>query len=154
MLHREKECVGFTTERKYFVVDGPSSKGAFVKRSLRPAEWQTNPFDGRVVIPRFGNERVLNEAACMRFIAENTSITVPKLYACFEDDGAVYLVRERVDGVIMANLDAEKRKVVEAELDMHLQTMKTLKSSVWGGPTGLVIPPYRIMTKCFLLSLR
>lgn len=91
-----------------------------MKRSLRPSEWQSNPFDGRVFIPRFGNERVLNEAACTRFIAENTGIPVPKACAFFEDDGAVYLVRGRIVGVIMNTLDADKRKVVEAELKEHL----------------------------------
>jgi hypothetical protein len=138
MLHRENECVGLTTERKYFRVKGLDAKETWVKRSLRPAEWQTNPFEGRVFIPRFGNERVLNEADCMRFIAENTDIPVPKVYACFEDDGAVYLVREHVDGVTMNTLDADKRKVVEAELERHLETMRALKSKVWGGPSGIV----------------
>lgn len=48
---REKECVGLTTERKYFHVDG-----AWIKRSLRPSEWQTNPFASMLLMPRFCNE--------------------------------------------------------------------------------------------------
>jgi hypothetical protein len=81
---REKVCVGLTNERKYFHVDG-----AWIKRSLRPSEWQTNPFAGTLFIPRFGNERILNEAAAMRFIADKTDIPVPKLYGCFEDNDVV-----------------------------------------------------------------
>lgn len=135
---REKECVGLTTERKYFHVDG-----AWIKRSLRPSEWQTNPFAGVLFIPRFGNERVLNEAAAMRFIADKTDIPVPKLHGCFEDDGAVYLVMEYVEGVTMNNLVPEQRKVVETELERHVETLRGLKSDAWGGPSGIVgsLPP-------------
>ncbi|KAK2613024.1 hypothetical protein QQS21_000953 [Conoideocrella luteorostrata] len=141
---REEDCTGITTERKYFRVDG-----SFIKRSLRPSEWQHNPFAGTLCIPRFGNERILNEAAALRFIAEKTDIPVPKLYGCFEDDGAVYLIMEYVEGVTMASLKPEQRKCVEEELEGHLKTLRSLKSDVWGGPSGIVIPPYRIMVRSF-----
>jgi hypothetical protein len=75
---REESCVGVTTERKYFRVGQ-----TWIKRSLRPSEWQINPFAGTLVVPRFGLERILNEAAAMQFIAEKTNIPIPKLYACF-----------------------------------------------------------------------
>ncbi|KLU91924.1 hypothetical protein MAPG_10873 [Magnaporthiopsis poae ATCC 64411] len=150
MLHREEGCTHITVERKYYHIEGTDAEhDTYVKRSLRPSEWQTNPFGGTVYIPRLGNERILNEVACMRFIAKHTDIPVPKVYACFEDDGAVYLVRERVEGVTMDVLDAGKRKVVEAELEKHLQTMKALRSSAWGGPSGLVVPPYRLLAKTY-----
>ncbi|KAI0805741.1 kinase-like protein [Xylaria sp. FL0064] len=126
---REKECVGLTNERKYFRVDG-----AWIKRSLRPSEWQTNPFAGTLFIPRFGNERILNEAATIRLIAEKTDIPVPKLYGCFGDDGAAYLVMEYIEGVTMNKLAADQRT-----------TLRSLKSAAWGGPSGIVIPPYRLM---------
>lgn len=74
----------------------------------------------------------------MEFIAKNTNIPIPKFYSCFEDDEAAYLVMEYVDGVAMSRLDIEKRKVVEKELEGHIETMKTLRSSVWGGPTNIV----------------
>jgi hypothetical protein len=74
----------------------------------------------------------------MKFIAEHTNIPVPKLYCCFEDDEAVYLVREYIEGVGMNELEAKKRKVVEKELEIHLGTMKKLKSKFWGGPSGIV----------------
>lgn len=72
------------------------------------------------------------------FIAEHTNIPVPKLHCCFEDDGAVYLVMEYVEGVGMNELGEEKRKVVEEELEVHLAAMKKLKSKFWGGPSGIV----------------
>lgn len=130
---REKQCIGLTVERKYFHVDS-----SWIKRSLRPSEWQTNPFAGNVFVPRLGNDRILNEAAAMRFIAENTDIPIPKLHGCFEDDGAVYLVMEYVEGVTMDTLAPEQRKVVEAELEHHLETLRGLKSDAWGGPDGTV----------------
>ncbi|KAK4070005.1 hypothetical protein Purlil1_13597 [Purpureocillium lilacinum] len=139
---REANCVGLTTERKYFKVDH-----TWIKRSLRPAEWQINPFTGTVVVPRFGTERILNEAAAIQFIAEKTSIPVPKLYACFQDDEAAYLVMEYVDGVTMNELNSDERRIVERELEGHLETLRTLKSDSWGGPSGIIIPPYRVMVK-------
>lgn len=130
---REKDCIAITVERKYFHVDN-----SFVKRSLRPSEWQLNPVHGNVCVPRFGNERLLNEAASMEFIAKNTNIPVPKLLSCFEDDNAVYLVTEHIEGVAMSKLSEEQRKVVEEELAGHLETLRSLKSDVWGGPSGIV----------------
>ena len=130
---REKDCTDITTERKYFHIDG-----SFVKRSLRPHEWQHSPFRGSLCIPRLGSERLLNEAAALRFITKNTNIPVPKLHACFEDDGAVYLITEYIDGVPMADLEPEKRKTVETELEVYIATLRSLQSNVWGGPSGLV----------------
>lgn len=130
---REKDCISITTERKYFHVDG-----SFIKRSLRPSEWQHNPSSGTLCIPRFGNEGIFNEAATLRFIAANTDIPVPKLYGCFEDADAVYLVVEYVEGVTMADLAPDQREIVAEELEGHLKTLRTLKSESWGGPTGIV----------------
>lgn len=72
---------------------------------------------------------------------------MPKLYGCFEDDSAVYLVREYVKGATMASLNPEQRKQIEPELEGYLETLRSLKSNVWGGPSGIVIPPYRIMVR-------
>jgi len=74
----------------------------------------------------------------MRFITDKTDIPLPKLYGCFEDDDAAYLVMEYVEGVTMDSLTDEQRKVVETELQLHLETLRGLKSDVWGGPSGLV----------------
>jgi aminoglycoside phosphotransferase (APT) family kinase protein len=132
---REKNCVGISLERKYLRSrDGQT----WIKRSLRPSEWQINPIEGNFVVPRFGMERIFNEAATMQFITEKTDIPVPKLYGCFEDDGAAYLVMEYVNGVTMNELSPKERKVVEPQLEGYLETMRGLKSSVWGGPSGIV----------------
>lgn len=74
----------------------------------------------------------------MEFIAKSTNIPVPKVYSCFEDDEAAYLVTEFVEGVTMNHLSIEERKIVEAELERHLETLRGLKSKIWGGPSNIV----------------
>ena len=61
------------------------------RRSLRPIEWQSSPFSVASLIARFGSERILHEAASIRFIADNTDVPLPKLYGYFEDDAAANL---------------------------------------------------------------
>lgn len=56
-------------------------------------------------------------------------------------DEAAYLVIEFVEGITMAELDTEQRKIVEIELEGHLETMRNLKSRIWGGPSGIVCEP-------------
>ena len=139
MLNARKEdnCFAITSERKYYQTDN-----TFIKRSLRPREWQVT-LRGTIHVPRSGRERLLNEAAAMTFIRANTDIPVPTLHCCFEDDDAVYLVMENVEGVSMAELEKKQREIVHEELEQHLQTMRGLRSSKLGGPSGLVVPPYR-----------
>jgi hypothetical protein len=66
---REKNCIGITTERKYL-----HAGQSFIKRSLRPSEWQINPGNGTFLVPRFGTESILNEASALEFIAKTTNI--------------------------------------------------------------------------------
>ncbi|KAI9846697.1 MAG: hypothetical protein M1837_003752 [Sclerophora amabilis] len=106
-MRREKDCVALTAERKYYHVGR-----TFIKRSLRPSEWQTSPFKGTLHVPRQGRERALNEAAAMEYVATMTDVPVPKLLCSFEDDQAVYLVMEYVEGVSMHELNEEQRDVV------------------------------------------
>lgn len=99
---------------------------------------ELNSFAGTLFIPRFGNERILNESASMRFIADRTNIPLPKLCGCFEDDGAVYLVIMYVEGVTMNSLTGEQCKVAEKELERYMGTLMGLGSELWGGPSGTV----------------
>lgn len=128
---REEHCFAITPERKYYQT-GPT----IIKRSLRPHEWQKH--GSYMHVPILNLERVLNEGACLRYLSEHTDLPLPKLYACFEDDGAAYLITEFVEGVAMNRLDDEKKKIVEKELHQHLKTLQGLKSSDWGGPGGSV----------------
>lgn len=86
----------------------------------------------------------MNEAASLRYISEVTNIPVPKLYCDFEDNGAYYLITEYVEGVSLSDLDEDEKTVVCRELEEHLVTLHALKSQRIGGPSEIVIPPYRV----------
>lgn len=144
LARKEKDCFAITHERKFY-----HQGNSFVKRSLRPSEWQVSHFKGTVCVPRQGNERLWNEAAGMRFVAEKTNVPVPKLYCAFEDDGAVYLVMEYIEGVGMNELTDEEKETVKRELEGHLTTLHKLRSQHAGGSLGLVMPPYRAMRKTY-----
>ncbi|EHA48808.1 hypothetical protein MGG_11537 [Pyricularia oryzae 70-15] len=137
---REEHCIQVTPERKYY-----RYADTWVKRSLKPSEWQKH--GGYMFVPKFSTERVLNEGACLAFLAEHTEIPVPRIYACFEDDGAAYLITEFVEGTPMSQLPPEQQKHVVIELEQHLETLKQITSPNWGGPTGHVLPPYRVMRR-------
>ncbi|TLD28442.1 hypothetical protein PspLS_03680 [Pyricularia sp. CBS 133598] len=137
---REEHCIQVTPERKYYRYGD-----TWVKRSLKPSEWQKH--GGYMFVPKFSTERVLNEGACLAFLAEHTEIPVPRIYACFEDDGAAYLITEFVEGTPMSQLPPEQQKHVVIELEQHLATLKDITSPNWGGPTGHVLPPYRVMRR-------
>lgn len=131
-----------TPDRKYY-----QTKSAFIKRSLRPQEWQVSAFLGKIIVPRLGEERLLNEAAALDLIAANSTIPVPKVLACFEDDGAVYLITEYIDARGMNELSDSDRAVVAKELESYITQLHGLRSSSLGGCTGLAIPPYRVWDK-------
>ncbi len=129
-----------TFERKYY------HRGrAFIKRSLRPHEYRTG--HRGLHIPPLNKERLLNEAESLHFIKQHTDVPVPAVHCHFEDDGAYYLITEYVDGVNMSDLPEAGKAVVRRELETQLAKLKALKSSRLGGPSGLVIPPYRVLRR-------
>ena len=130
---KEKDCIAITAERKYYHIGQ-----TFVKRSLRPCEWQTSLSKGTLHIPRQGRERMLNEAAAIEFITKSTNLPVPKIYCSFEDDQAVYLIMEYIDGVSMEQLTEHEQSLVRQELAQHLKNLHSMRSSRMGGPSGLV----------------
>lgn len=134
-----EEWSAITAERGYYHRDG-----FFIKRSLRPSEYITTQ-RGTIHIPRLGKERLQNEAESLRFIRRVSNIPVPTLFGSFEIDGAYFLIMEYVDGVGMSQLSEDQKKVVRAELCQHMAVLREIKSSRIGGPSGIVIPPYRVM---------
>ena len=89
----------------------------------------------------------MNEAESLRYIRQHTNIPVPLVHCDFEDDDAYYLVTEYIEGANMAALAEDRKSVVRKELQGDLATLKNLRSSRLGGPSGLVIPPYRILLR-------
>lgn len=138
----DEGCFATTVERKYYELPG-----AFIKRSLRPREFVTTQ-RGTTHVPAFGTERLQNEAACLEFVAKYTDVPVPKVLAHFMDDGAYYLITERIDGVSMSELPEDRKALVRVELKGLLEKLKGLTLDTLGGPTGLVIPPYRVLERC------
>ncbi|KAI9820457.1 MAG: hypothetical protein M1832_003790 [Thelocarpon impressellum] len=136
---KEEHTLGFTPERKYLHVGD-----MFIKRTLRDWELPESAIDGEISMPRQARDRILNEAATMLFIKEFSNIPVPRPIAVFDDDGAVCLFMEFIEGVGMDELTEEQREVVRQELDIHLNTLRNLRSRKIGGPRGIVIPPYRV----------
>ncbi|KAJ5471992.1 hypothetical protein N7539_008561 [Penicillium diatomitis] len=132
------ECIAVTAERAYYRCDR-----FFIKRSLRPSEFQTG-YKG-LHIPRLGKERLRNEAESLRFIRHSSNIPVPTVYGAFEVDDAFFLITDFVDGVAMSRLSEDDKKIVMEELDQHRATLQQMRSHNIGGPSGILIPPYRIM---------
>ncbi|KAG8630446.1 hypothetical protein KVT40_002065 [Elsinoe batatas] len=134
---QEDGCFAITAERKYYHKDN-----TFIKRSLRPHEYITG--HAGLHKPRLGIESLRNEAACLQLVGTETDVPVPLVLCDFEDDNAYYLVTEYIAGVGMNELTEDQKAVVKHELLRHIDSLHKLKSARLGGPSGLVIPPYRV----------
>ncbi|KAJ5083389.1 hypothetical protein N7456_012816 [Penicillium angulare] len=137
-----------TTQRAYY-----EYPGCFVKRSLRPSEyWIVG--EGESIVPTLGVERLQNEAATLQFVREKTNIPVPMVYGAMMIDDVYFLVTEKMVGVTLYELPEDQKELVWPEIEQHLATLHDIKSTVLGGPSGLVIPPYRALfvTKGAVLS--
>lgn len=134
----EEGCIATTFERKYYQ-RGP----VFIKRSLRPREYRTG--HRGIHIPPLGKQRLKNEAESLQFVRQHTDIPVPTVLCHFLDDDAFYIITEFVDGIIMAHLSDQQKPIVCEELERHIATLNTLRSSQLGGPSRIVVPPYRVL---------
>ncbi|KAK3177353.1 hypothetical protein K4F52_009849 [Lecanicillium sp. MT-2017a] len=130
-----------TAERGYY-----HRNGFFIKRSLRPSEYMTT-LKGTTYVPRLGKERLRNEAASLQFIRHVSDIPVPTLYGSFEVDGAYFVVTEYIDGSSMSELSEDQKRVVQDEISQHLATLRQIKSNKTGGPSGIVLPPSRVVER-------
>jgi aminoglycoside phosphotransferase len=73
----------------------------------------------------------LTEAATMKFVAENTSLPVPKVYSAFIHKKRAYIVMERMQGDDLprtwGNLPEESREKVFEQLKRMFQELRALK---------------------------
>jgi aminoglycoside phosphotransferase (APT) family kinase protein len=85
------------------------------------------------------------EASTMQFVAESTSIPVPKVYCAFERKGVTYILMERIDGQMIGSGWVRRSETSKAKLLAQLRDMiKQLRkipppndcgvSNVDGGP--------------------
>lgn len=100
----------------------------------------------RVVTPSAAlPQRFRTDVAVQQYLREQTNIPLPAFVSTFEDDGAMYLVMEFVEGVGMNELPEKDRGVVEKELQQHMRTLKSLRSDTPGVPgEQLMIAPQRV----------
>lgn len=63
------------------------------------------------------------EAATLRFVAENTSIPVPKVYCAFERKGCKYILMERVHGRTLREDWSERSSKSKAKILAQIQNM-------------------------------
>ncbi|KAL4938485.1 hypothetical protein BDV06DRAFT_225966 [Aspergillus oleicola] len=132
------EHIATTAERGYYRYGQ-----TFIKRSLREREFKVG-YKG-IHVPILGKERLQNEAASLLFIASASNIPVPALHGEFEFDGAYFVMTEYIEGEQMAQLDDNRKATVLREIKEHLDTFQGLTSTTTGGPSGIAIPPYRIL---------
>ncbi|PVH73062.1 kinase-like protein [Cadophora sp. DSE1049] len=94
---------------------------------------------------KYGPLRHLPEAATLKYIAENTSIPVPKVYCAFSRKGSAYIVMQKIRGQMLgegwnerssesqaAILEQLKGMVVELRALKHTESQRV--SNVAGGP--------------------
>ncbi|RAK96310.1 kinase-like protein [Aspergillus ibericus CBS 121593] len=68
-----------------------------ILRRIRPLRGTVLMLTDRLCV-KYGEHIDLTEAATMRFIAQNTSIPVPKVHCAFTHRGCSYIVMERIQG--------------------------------------------------------
>ncbi|KAJ5098588.1 hypothetical protein N7532_005589 [Penicillium argentinense] len=95
-------------------------------------------------ISQLGKERLQNEAAALRFIRRISNIPVPILYGAFKVDDSFMLITD-IGGVVLKVLSEDEKSVVRTEVEQNIATLRGIKSDTIGGPSGIVLPPYRVM---------
>ncbi|CAD6448886.1 52d7650b-8f7d-4f5f-884c-8fb39cf70e0e [Sclerotinia trifoliorum] len=104
----------------------------------------------RGICVKYGEFRTLAEASAMKFIRENTSIPVPKIYCSFVHKGTTYIVMERIRGSPLVHgwvhrTPESKAKILSQIREMAAEMRKlTPKSSRIGNVDGGILYDGRI----------
>ncbi|KAF2455782.1 kinase-like domain-containing protein [Lineolata rhizophorae] len=95
-----------------------------------------SPTDGRVFMLtphlclKCGPTRHISEAETMVYVANNTSVPVPKVYCAFRRKGITYILMERIEGntigSIWASASAQKKDRLRSQLRAFLQELRSL----------------------------
>lgn len=70
---------------------------------------------------KFGPLRHLPEASAMRFVAQHTSVPVPKIYCAFTRKGWTYIVMERINGEMLGSRWVKRSDKSKAEILQQLK---------------------------------
>ena len=91
---------------------------SFIKRDLADYE-RIRRKDGSIITRRWIEERLYNEAAALRLVAEKTTIPVPKVIGVGKDDnGLAYLETELLPGIDLERI-AHQCRMQEGELHVE-----------------------------------
>lgn len=124
----------------------------FTKRQVRPSEY-TLRNDGTVAKSHFERERLENERDALIFIAENSSIPVPRVLEWSDIDGVGSLTVERIRGdsfsVVYDTLEPSDQAKLERNTLSYVEEtlvpqLQSLRSTKMGQLAGIVIPPVRV----------
>ncbi|KAL8914692.1 MAG: hypothetical protein Q9171_000704 [Xanthocarpia ochracea] len=154
-------CVWMTGERYYTVTPWPKNPGeppsTFTRRQLRAHErpWHT---PGTPLFDFCSTERLVNEKDALLFVAQHTTIPVPRVLDwSVDEDGIASLTTEIVNGRVMSDLlaeddlnDEDKSTLLRnVESYMHnnvLPQLGKLRSNSMGQLAGVLYLPPRINT--------
>ena len=146
-----------------------ATASAFTKRQLRPHERSLNIF-GEIAEQAYNRERLENERNALNFIAQNTTIPVPRVIDwSVDDDGVASLVVEtlhgrmmdllmedRVDGI---KLTDEEKGILQRNVDtfIHgtvLPQLAKLRSNAIGQLGGVLFtaPVMGISKACYAIA--
>ena len=147
------------SDRHFSVTNWPPIPGQpaprFIKRQLKAHERQKYK-DGSPALGKFNLDRLENEKETLKFIAQNTSIPVPRVLDWSVDEhGIASLTMEVVEGRMMDDLlrgdrlTDEEKTTLKSNVDsfMHdvvLPQLSKLRSNSIGQLTGVLFLPPRI----------
>lgn len=91
-------------------------------RNIRPHKGSVLMLTDRICV-KYGKLVDLTEAATMRFIAQNTSIPVPKVLCAFKHENITYIVMERIKGDMLGKNWVHRSEESKAKLLTQLKNM-------------------------------
>jgi hypothetical protein len=80
-------------------------------------------FIGPKLVIKCGPLMHLPEASTVQFVAQHTSIPVPKIYCAVQRKGCAYIVTERIDGQILGQGCVQRSAESKAKILNQLQNM-------------------------------
>ena len=106
--------------------------------------------EGTIQTPWMSRQRLENEHTVLTYIAERTTIPVPKPFQLRDVNGCLTMTTEWIDGKPFDELDAQLRSV--SYLNNYVQTtvlpqLNALTSQTSGTREGVVLPPRRLFDK-------
>lgn len=103
---------------------------AFLKRA-RPRKGSILLLSRRLCV-KYGDRVDLSEASAMRFIAQHTSIPVPKVHCAFTHRDNTYIVMEHIDGDMIARgwvfRSNESKAKIHCQLQEFIREMRRIPS--------------------------